>query len=54
VRHEGGILEVARAEREVELLLHEIHLPVREHQLDAHLGMPRETLRDNVTEKPLA
>ncbi len=54
VRHEGGVLQRARAEREVELLLHELHLPVREHQLDAHLGMPRETLRDNVTEKPLA
>jgi hypothetical protein len=54
VRHEGGVLQRARAEPEVELLLHELHQPVREHQLDAHLGMPRETFRDNVTEQPLA
>src|SRR5579859_5560569 len=54
VRHEGGVFHRARAEREVELFLHELHLRVREHQLDAHLGMPRETLRDDITENPLA
>ncbi len=54
MRHEGGVLQRARAEREVELLLHELNVSVGEHQLDAHVGMPRETLRDNLAEKPLA
>jgi len=48
--HDGGVLQRPRSKREVELLLHEIHMPIGENELQPHLRMSRETFRDDLAE----
>jgi hypothetical protein len=50
MRHDGGVLEGPRSKREVELLLHEIHMPIGENELQPHLRMSREAFRDDLAE----
>src|ERR1700722_8094500 len=45
VRHDPSFLPRPPSKREVELLLHEIHMPIGEDELQPHLRMPRQTFR---------
>ena len=53
VRHDGGVPQRPRSKRQVELLLHEIHVPIGEDEFQPHLRMPRETFGDGFAEQRL-
>jgi len=53
VRHDGDALQCPGSKREVELLLHEIDMPIGEDELQPHLRMSRETFRDDLAEQRL-
>jgi hypothetical protein len=44
---------VPLSKRDVELLLHEIHMPIGEDELQPHLPVSRETFRDDLAEQRL-
>src|SRR4029077_2516839 len=50
VCHDGGVLQGPRSKGEVELLLHEIHMPIGENELQSHLRMSRQAFRDDLGE----